>query len=325
MTQTPITLALQGGGTHGAIAWGAVDQILLDDRYDIEAITASSGGAMTAVVLADALLRDGPEEARNHLKNFWRKVSVAASLLPFRTTVVDKMLANVGIDLSPSSMALDYFTKIFSPYQFNLFDLNPLRAIVEEMVDFEALRAQSRLEIFINTTDAKTGSPRVFSTPDISLEVVMASACLPYLFKTVMLDGEPHWDGGYSASPALTPFMETPRAREVVVCETILPLTDEAPTKAPDILDHATEISFHNTYLLQQQLVAMHNRYNPNAAITLHRLQASEVMAGLGRASKLNADWDFLLYLHDIGVQAASDWLSQGYVGAKKPPAKKAG
>lgn len=321
MQTHPLTLALQGGGTHGAFGWGAVDQILLDGRFRIDAITAASGGAFNAVILADALTREGPDAAREQLKQFWRKVNVAAGMLPFRTTVVDKMLANVGIDLSPSSIALDYFTKIFSPYQFNLFDLNPLRGIVEEMVDFEALRAQTQVQLFINTTQVKSGKGRVFTTPELSLDVVMASACLPFLFKTVEIEGEPYWDGGYCGNPALTPLLEQAHAREVLLVQSAPAHVEDVPTKAADILDRATEISFNNALAQQLQAVELYNRYNPQALLHMHTVEANELLGGLGRASKLNTDWDFLLYLHDIGAQAAADWLEE----YRPVPVKKAG
>jgi NTE family protein len=309
MPGIPITLALQGGGSHGAFSWGAAKQILADGRLRVQAITATSGGAMTAVVMADALTRGGPEAAIEQMKTFWRKVSVAASLLPFHTTVMDKMLGSVGLDLSPSSIALDYITRMFSPYQFNLFDLNPLRGIVEETVDFEHLRQQKDIRLFINATDVKSGKAKVFSNADISLDAVMASSCLPFLFKTVLVDGEPYWDGGYSGNPALTPLLESNAPRDVVLLQSAAATADDAPTRAADILDRATEISFANSFAQQMALVEMHNRYNPKNALRVHTIESADLLASLGRASKLNADWEFLMYLHDLGSQAAGDWL----------------
>ncbi len=309
MPGIPITLALQGGGSHGAFSWGAADQILADGRLRIQAITATSGGAMTAVVLASALTKDGPEAAREHMQTFWRKVSIAAGMLPFRTTVMDKMLGSVGLDLSPSSIALDYITRMFSPYQFNLFDLNPLRGIVEEMVDFEHLQQQKEIRLFINATEVKSGKARVFTNKDLTLEAVMASACLPFLFKTVMIDDEPYWDGGYSGNPALIPLLDSNVPRNVVLAQSAAITADEAPTRAADILDRATELSFANAFGQQMAAVEMHNRYNPSNALRVHVIESADLLASLGRASKLNADWEFLTYLHDLGVQATTDWL----------------
>lgn len=306
----PITLAFQGGGTHGAFAWGAADQLLLDGRCDVRAITATSGGAMTAVVMADALIRGGKEEAREHLTAFWRKVSIAASMLPIRTTLMDKMLSNVGIDISASTIALDYLTKLFSPYQFNLFDLNPLRAIVEEMVDFEQLRKQKDIQLFINATEVNTGRGRVFTAREISLDVVMASSCLPFIFKTVVVNGQPYWDGGYTGNPAISPLVDTEVPRDVILLQSASAQPDEIPTQAPDILDRATEISFHHALMADLKAAEAVGKLHPERALRLHVIESSEMMGGLGRASKLNADWEFLSYLHDLGAQAAQDFLA---------------
>lgn len=306
----PVTLALQGGGTHGAFAWGVLDRLLEDKTILPAAITASSGGAMNAVVLADGYVRGGANGAREHLAAFWKKVSIAASMLPLRHTVMDKMLSNVGIDLSPSSIALDYLTKLFSPYQFNMFDFNPLRSIVEEMVDFEALRAQSKIQLFINATHVRSGEARIFTNRDISLDAVMASACLPFIFRTVMVEDEPYWDGGYSGHPALFPLAAAEVPRDVLLIQSAPILSDEVPTKAADILDRATEIGFNSSLSLELRALTYFNRMQPDKALSVHTIEANDLLSASGRASKLNADWDFLLYLHDLGVQAAADWTS---------------
>lgn len=311
MASTPITLALQGGGTHGAFAWGAVDALLADERLEIRGITATSGGAMQAVVLADGLLRGGRDEARAHLQAFWKKVSIATGLLPLHMNIVDRFLSNVGIDLSPSSIALDYITKILSPYQFNLFDINPLRGIVGEMVDFEALRAQDALSLYISATHARSGKRRVFTNADITLEAVMASACLPFIFKAVEIEGEPYWDGAYSANPALSPLLDSPAPPDVILVQTIPAYVEDIPTQSADTIDRATELAFHASLEQELALVELHNRYQPNKALTLYTIEAGEVLVSLGRSSKLNAEWDFLLYLKDLGIQAAADWLAK--------------
>jgi NTE family protein len=312
----PISLALQGGGAHGAFSWGVVDQLLLDGRVDIEAVSATSGGAMIAAVLAQGLLDGGKEGARELLTQFWRKVSIASGLLPLRMNVVDKFLGHVGIDLSPSSMALDYITRIFSPYQFNLFDINPLRGIVEETVDFKALRQKSPIELFINTTNARTGKSTIFDTKHLNLDAVMASSCLPYMFKTVEIDGEPYWDGSFSGCPLLAPLANREGSKDVLLVQIHPSSVEEVPTAAADILDRATEISFHAVLLQELKTIGIYNQMIEGGMLKqepvfMHRIESQDMLVSLGRASKLNADWDFLIYLHDLGTQAASDWLEQ--------------
>lgn len=319
-----VALALQGGGTHGAFTWGVLDQLLLDGRLDIEAISATSGGAILAAITAQGLHDGGPEAAREALKTFWKKVSAAAALLPLRMKVVDQFLGTVGIDLTPQSMALDYITRIFSPQQFNLFDINPLRGIVEEMVDFSILNHESPLKLFINATNARTGKSKVFEESNLSLDAVMASSCLPFVFKTVEVDGEAYWDGSFSASPALSPLANM-GATDILLVQIHPSYVEDVPSTAADILDRATELSFHA--VLQQELktIDLYNRLIAagkldQAPVAIHTIESDAMLASLGRSSKLNADWDFLVYLHDLGVQAASDWIDKNYSSIGQKP-----
>lgn len=320
-TKHPVMLALQGGGAHGAFSWGVLDQLLLDGRVKIDAISASSGGALTAVVMADGYLRDGVDGARHALIAFWKRISTASSMMPLRISMVDKMLSNVGVDFSPSTVALDYLTRIFSPYQFNLFDINPIRGIMSEMVDFEALRKNTELKIFISATEVKSGKLRIFETHDITLDAVMASACLPFVFKTVEVDGVAYWDGGYAGNPALYPLARHIECRDIMIVQNTPFAVEDIPTKAADIMDRVTEISFNSSLMHELRNIHYHNDLIKKGVIKdpyyrtlhVHVLEAQELLTGLGRASKLNADWDFLVHLHDIGVQAAADWLEAHY------------
>lgn len=313
-----ISLALQGGGAHAAFTWGVIDQILMDGRLKIEAVSATSSGAILAAVMVQGLMDGGNEGAREALLTFWRKVSIASSLMPLQMKVVDKFLGHVGIDLSPSSMALDYITKIFSPYQFNLFDLNPLRGIVEEMVDFDRLNKKPSTWLYINATNARTGKSRIFEPGNLSLDAVMASSCLPFIFKTVEVDGEPYWDGSFSGCPSLTPLVNHNEPGDIVLVQIHPSFVDETPTTAADILDRATEISFHSVLLHEMKTIELYNGMIASGALKqnpvfLHRIEAQDMLTSLGRASKLKADWDFLIHLHDIGVQSATDWLASNF------------
>lgn len=312
-----ISLALQGGGTHGAFTWGVIDQLLLDGRLEIDAISASSGGSMLAAVMAQGLHENGPDGARENLHRFWKKISLTSTMLPLRMKVVDKFLGNVGIDLTPQSMALDYITRIFSPQQFNLFDINPLRGIVEELVDFDMLNRKSPVKLFINATNARTGKGRIFEESELSLDAVMASSCLPFVFKTVEIDGEAYWDGSFSGSPALSPLANF-GTTDIVLVQVYPSYVDDVPKAAADILDRATEMSFHAVLLQEMKTIDLYNRLIAagkleQSPVFIHSIESDTMLASLGRSSKLNADWDFLVYLHDLGVQAATDWLAKNY------------
>lgn len=316
--QKSISIGLQGGGVHAAFSWGVIDQLLADGRLDVDAISATSSGAMMAAVMAQGMHDGGTEGAREALKTFWKKLSVVSTMLPLRMKVVDKFLGHVGLDLSPTTMALDVITRIFSPYQFNLFDINPLRGIVEELVDFSMLNKHSPIALYINATHARSGKGKIFEAPNLSLDAVMASGCLPYMFKTVEVDGEPYWEGSFSGCPALAPLVNNGHSTDLLLVQTHPAYVEEVPTHAADILDRATEMSFNAVLNLELKTIALYNEMIERAKldqkpVLIHSIDAGDMLTSLGRSSKMNADWDFLVYLHDLGTQAASDWLEKNY------------
>ncbi len=314
-----LSLGLQGGGVHAAFTWGVIDQLLADGRIDIKAITASSGGAMIATVLTQGILEGDYNHARERMQTFWKKVSIASGLMPLRMKAVDSFLGHVGVDFSATSLALDTITRIFSPYQFNLFDINPLRGIIDEMVNFDWLaKDKNGPALYINATHVRTGKSKVFKRSNLSLEAVMASCCLPYLFKTVEVDGEPYWDGSFSGCPALAPLVNNQHCPDILVVQIHPSTAPEIPITTSDILDRATEMSFNAVLNQELKSIALYNQAIElgkvdQKPVFIHRIESEEMLASLGRASKLNADWDFIIYLHDLGVQAASDWLEQNY------------
>ena len=194
-----VALALQGGGSHGAFAWGVLDRLLEDHRFEIEAISGASAGSVNAVALADGLLQDGRDGARASLQRFWDALTAITPPGFFHESLTENALHPTP---SPSLQAFLTLARFFAPYQLNPFDLNPLREILEAQIDFERLRA-SRLKLFLAATRVRTGTLRLFRTREISLAVVLASACLPLLHHTVEIDGESYWDGGMTANPPL--------------------------------------------------------------------------------------------------------------------------
>jgi NTE family protein len=180
-----INLALQGGGAHGAHTWGVLDRLLEEDRLEVEAISGTSAGAMNAAVFADGMGRGGRAEARRALEMFWRNISDAAAAF----------------------VAFDLLTRMLSPYQFNPTNYNPLREVLEKSVEFKRLEGCRAVKLFISATNVKTGKVRVFKSGEITPDVLLASACLPFLFQAVTVDGEPYWDGGYMGNPAIFPLI----------------------------------------------------------------------------------------------------------------------
>ena len=212
-----IKLALQGGGSHGAFTWGVLDQLLQDERLRIEAVSGTSAGAMNAVALADGMARGGPAEARKCLERFWSATSAAAQYSPIRRSVFDTFMGNWSLDTSPAYILMDHLARVLSPYDTNPMNFNPLRDVVDKCVDFDAVNDARGLKIFLAATNVRTGRPKIFRQPGIQLDCVMASACLPFMFKAVEIDGEAYWDGGYMGNPALFPLVDECDAGDIVV------------------------------------------------------------------------------------------------------------
>jgi NTE family protein len=184
-TTKRINLALQGGGAHGAFTWGVLEHLLSDERISFEGISGTSAGAVNAVMLADGLARGGRTEAQKRLADFWRAVSNNGNLPPLQRAVVERFLSFVPLEGTPMQAWLDMMARYFSPYDFNPLNINPLKELFERFVDFEALRAFSDLQLFISATNVQTGRVRIFSRDKVTPEALMASACLPLLFRAV--------------------------------------------------------------------------------------------------------------------------------------------
>ena len=232
----PVNLALQGGGAHGAFTWGVLDRFLEDERLVIEAISGTSAGAMNAVAVAEGMVRGGPEAARDCLHRFWRAVSDAARGSPLRRTPVDILMGNWNLDTSPFYLLFDILGRISSPYEFNPLNVNPLRDLLDELVDFERVRACEEMNVFVSATNVETGRVKVFERHELTADMVMASACLPLIYQAVEIDGVPYWDGGFMGNPALFPFFSASRSDDVIIVQ-INPITRAGvPRSAREIL-----------------------------------------------------------------------------------------
>jgi NTE family protein len=315
-----ITLALQGGGAHGAFTWGVLDRLLEDGRLSIEGISSTSAGAMNAVVLADGLHSGGPDGAREALEAFWRAISDAARFSPLQRTPFDMLTGRWSLDGSPGYIALDLMSRLVSPYDLNPLDINPLRDLVVRTVDFDRVNACTQTRVFVTATHVRSGRARVFRQPDLSCAAVMASACLPFMYKAVDVDGEDYWDGGYMGNPALFPLVDDCLARDLVLVQVNPIVRDETPRSARGILNRLNEITFNASVLkdlralvLLKQLIETgdleHERYRNTL---LHRIFAPELRS-LDVSSKMNAEWAFLVHLRDAGRSAADAWLAASF------------
>ena len=316
-----IELALQGGGAHGAFTWGVLDRFLADERIHIEGISGTSAGAMNAVVVADGMHRGGPEEARRSLERFWRAVSRAAMASPIRRTPLDRLLGRWSVDYSPGYVFFDLLTRSVSPYELNPLNLNPLRDLLIEQVDFESVRRCDRLKLFIAATNVRTGQARIFRTPELSAEATMASACLPFLYQAVEIDGEAYWDGGYMGNPVLFPLIDECDARDLIIVQINPIRREEVPRRAQEIHNRLNEITFNGSLIKELRsimlLKALVDEEGVNRAqykeMLLHRIDAEDELRPLSVSSKLNAEWRFLVHLHDIGWRTTEAWLERNF------------
>jgi NTE family protein len=193
----------------------------------------ASAGAMNAVVLTSGFARDGRHGAREALQKFWRAVPRDGRMNPIQ--LMDRFLGNWSLDHNPTFLALDVAARFMSSYDFNPFNINPLREILEREVDFEAVRACKKLKLFISATNVRTGKGQIFHTEEITPDMVMASACLPFLFKAVEIDGTPYWDGGYVGNPPLYPFFRATGTDDVILVQTNPVFRAETPQTAREI------------------------------------------------------------------------------------------
>jgi NTE family protein len=277
-----VNLALQGGSAHGAFTWGVLDRLLEEPRIEVEGISATSAGAMNAAVMAHGLTVGGRKGAREALEEFWDGVA--------------RVTAPLGA--------------------LQLFNYNPLRELIQ-FIDFERLRRGSAIKLFVSATNVRTGKIKVFTNRDITADCVLASACLPFLYQAVEIDGEHYWDGGYMGNPALFPLIYSCRSPDILIVH-VNPLErPDKPTSASEIMNRVNEISFNSSLMREMRAVAFVTKLIDDGRLSrdnakrvlIHSVCADEVMRGLGASTKLNADRGFLRQLHALGRERAQAWI----------------
>jgi NTE family protein len=316
-----VNIALQGGGAHGAFTWGVLDKLFEDDRIWIEAISGTSAGAMNAVVAAQGMYEDGAEGARRRLHEFWETTSCAARASPIQRSPWAHLTGSWLLETSPGYLFFDLLQRIASPYDLNPLDLNPLRDMVGGLVDFDRVRACSEMEIFVAATNVETGRVRIFERDEITLDVIMASACLPHLHKAVEIEGCPYWDGGFMGNPPLFPFFYNSPSQDIVIVQINPVVRPGTPRSAQEIENRINEITFNSALLHELRAIDFVRRLIENSKLgpdeyrrmNIHIIEARRQMRPLDASSKLNAEWAFLRHLFGIGRAAASLWLRDHY------------
>jgi NTE family protein len=317
----PINLALQGGGAYGAFTWGVIEELLVDGRLAIDGISGASAGALNAVVLADGLARGGAAEAQRRLAEFWRAASFGGNLPELPRGVLDRMFSLVPRAALPAPW-IGSLTRLLSPYDYNPLNVNPLRDLIRRRVDFDLIRDHGR-DLFITATNVHTGELRVFRTTEITADAVMASACLPLLFRAVEVEGVPYWDGGYAGNPALLPFLQETATEDILIVQ-INPLEQRRkPRRARDILARVHEITFNAPLLAELRALELAETLIEEGRLPrgtgagayrrlrLHRIVMDEEPADAG--NNFSTDYDYFERLRQRGRQAAQLFLESHF------------
>jgi NTE family protein len=312
-----IAVALQGGGSHGAFTWGVLDRLLQERSFEIVGISGTSAGAMNAGILADGLRRGGPGEARKALASYWEDVGRLPGFASFAPSPGVIPQRTWHLDNNPVFLWADMLTRIWSPYQTNPTNYNPLRHLLGR-IDFDALRHdEDAARVFICATNVRTGLRRVFNNAELSVDVLLASACLPQVYQAVQIGQDLYWDGGYTGNPALAPLYLRTTATDVIVVGINPIVRATEPRTARAIIDRTDEISFNSTFMLELGAIAfVKDLLKSVAAPAPFRIPhvhgiGDESLGAFGASSKMNNDWAFLQHLHEVGWRAADRWLGE--------------
>jgi NTE family protein len=322
-TTRRVNLALQGGGTHGAFTWGVLERLLEDDRLEFEAVSGTSAGGVNAAIFVQGLCEGGRDGARAALDRLWRSAAARLAVSPLQNTPIEKAIWGYDLTWSVAYQTFETLTRVLSPYQLNPtpYDWNPLRAVLEEAIHAEVLREGKGPKLFISATSVRTGKPRVFKREEVTVDVILASACLPQFFKAVEIDGEPFWDGGYLGNPALWPLYEQGGAPDIMLVQLNPTVRDELPTHPTEIMNRLNEISFNASLMAEMRAIDFVQRLLDAGRLEqpryrrlfLHMIEDEERMRQFKLSTKLNGDWTFLQTLKGYGREAADKWLAENF------------
>ena len=311
-----VALALQGGGSHGAFTWGVLDRILEDPTIDIIGVTGASAGAMNAVVLADGLLRGGREGARQRLREFWEAIGAMPGFGSMFWWMSGEAQSQLRLEHTPPHIAWDALSRNFSPYDLNPTKFNPLQEPLTKLVDFERLHAEKDFQILVCATNVLNARRRIFTNEDISVEAVLASACLPQMFPAVEIDGEPYWDGGYTGNPAMAALIRRMPKCDVVVVRIDPIIRVDVPRTPRDIQDRITELSFNTTFWLEMAWIGVMLSLVEEGELDrerfgrffFHCIEPHGELEKIAASTKRNSSPAFLRYLFDLGRVTADNF-----------------
>jgi NTE family protein len=325
-----INIALQGGGAHGALLWGILDKILEDNRIQFDSISATSAGAMNAAVLTYGLIKGGNEGARELLHQFWEAISEACALYsPIKKTPMES-LWDVKVENTILYQTFDMMAKLFSPYQLNPLNFNPLRDIIHKLVDFEAIQASKKINLYVSATNVRTGKIKIFENKEMSEDAIMASASLPNLFQATKIGDDYYWDGGYMGNPAIYPLIYNSTCSDILILHVNPIYREHIPETGADIINRINEISFNSSLMREMRAIAFVTKLLDDGWIKeehapklkrllMHGIRADVAMESHSIASKLNPTAPFVQELFQAGRTEATNWLKESFkhIGVK--------
>lgn len=323
-----VSLALQGGGAHGAFIWGALDRLLEEERLVIEGISGTSSGAINAALVADGMAAGGREGARAKLEQFWRVISEACEARRRKRFALPRPGKGGALDLSPAKMFYQIMHRLLLPYDFDAETMDPLRSAITEVIDFERVQNSTEIKLFVNATDVLATTMRVFENHEITADVICASSCLPFLFRPVEVDGDFYWDGSFMGNPALYPLVYDCKSSDIILLQTSPFGKPKLPKSAAEIIERITELSFASTLVRELRTIAHLNELvdagsvKRRAGLTrtnMHIISATRDMERFQATSKFHAHWTFFEDLRDVGRAAADRWLEEHFdsIGVK--------
>lgn len=314
-----LNLALQGGGAHGAFTWGVLDRLLEEEDIDIAAMSGTSAGAMNAAVLLDGYAEGGRARAKAQLAEFWQEVSrLGAIFNPAPSTPLQGyMPSGFGMDWLAGFNPLDMLTRTFSPYELNPLNINPLREVLDNVLEVKNLHGG--IKLFVAATNVETGQPRIFTDGDISIDVLLASACLPFVFQAVEIDGVPYWDGGYMGNPAIWPLIYKSKCDDVLLVQLNPIVRPGTPKHAVDIINRLNEISFNSSLIAEMRAINFVKKLIHEGRLDrhdyhdmrMHLVAPPEALHDMNASTKMNTDWHFFQMLQQSGRDAMEQWLKK--------------
>lgn len=319
-----ICLALQGGGAYGAFTWGVLDAFLEDGRLIIDAISATSAGSMNAVALAHGMQKNGNQGARDTLREFWNAVSHCGTLFnPLREFLCHTM-PNIDLLDHFYFLALEAITRIYSPYILNPLNFNPLRTIVIEKIDFDLLKNENSIKLFICATNVESGKLHIFKNSELSADAVLASACVPNLYQAVEIEGQHYWDGGFLGNPAIFPLIYNSQINDIIIVHTNPIVRNDVPMNSSEIANRINEVSFNSSLLRELRVIFFISQLLDRDCIKeecreevkkklIHMIRTDEVMKEFTLPTKFNWHGNSIEELFGVGQKAGKAWLKNHF------------